>query len=255
MASRSLPHHHTRKRIQYPWEVCVLATSTPTILKHSTLRVLKSCGIPSSKITVFVQGKDEQETFQHQLSQGTYGRIVASPTVGVSGLLHCIYSAYKVGTPLVVCRDSIEAIHHISVPIKSLIPLFQSMFPLCTTEKVGLWGVHPSHRAFCLKDSVSRGVKQISGGMWGVHTPGPAPEFSVTMETIPEFQSVCQFSKVYGNGILRLNSVSVTWRPCPRSKQRDAELERLAEIYPEFVVLQQGDNPGLDIRFIQDKGN
>jgi hypothetical protein len=256
MASRSLPHHHTRKRIQYPWEVCILATSTPSILKHSTLRVLKGCGVPSSKITVFVQGKDEQETFQHQLSQGTYGRIVASPRVGVSGLFHCIYSVYKVGTPLIVCRDSIEAIHHSSGSIKSLIPLFQSMFPLCTTEKVGMWGVHPSHTSFLLKDSVGKGFKQISGGVWGIYNPGAtSPEFSVTMETIPEFQSVCQFSKMYGNGILRLNSVSVQWRPEIRSKQRDAELERLAETYPDYVVLQRGDSAGLDVRFIQDKDN
>lgn len=255
MTSKGLPHHQTRKRIQYPWEVCILATSTPTILKYCTLRVLKSCGIPSSKITVFVQGKDEQHDFQQQLSHGTYGRIVASPTVGVSGLLSCIYSMYKVGTPLVLCRDNIEKIIQNTAHLKSLLPLFQSMFPLCTHEKVGLWGVYPVPKSVFLKDSVVKGIKRISGAMWGVYNPGLAgPEVSVTMETIPELQSVCQFSKAYGNGgILRLNSVSVEWRPEKGSKQKDAELERLTEIYPEYVVLQRGSDGGNDLRFLQDK--
>lgn len=256
MSSKTLPHHHTRKRIQYPWEVCVLATSTPTILKHSTLRVLKQCGVPSSKITVFVQGKDERETFHHQLSHGTYHRIVASPDVGVSGLLRCIYSVYKVGTPLVLCRDSIERIVQLnSGSVKSLLPLFQSMFPLCTHEKVGMWGVQSVPKSVFLKDSVVKGVKRISGAMWGIYNPGATPDFSATMETIPEFQSVCQFSKMYGGGILRLNSVSVEWHPEKGSKQRDAEFERLAEKYPEFVVLQRSSDNGLDVRFLQDKEN
>jgi hypothetical protein len=254
MTSKSLPHHHTRKRIQYPWEVCILATSTPTILKRCTLHTLKECGIPASKITVFVQGKDEKQTFQDQLSQGTYNRIIASQDVGVTGLLRCIYSMYKVGTPLVLCRDSIEKIVQNTAPLKSLLPLFQSMFPLCTHEKVGLWGVYPVPKPTFLKDSVVKGVKRISGAMWGIYNPGVAgPEFSVTMETIPEIQSICQFSKAYGGSILRLNSVSVEWRPEKWSKQRDAELERIAGIYPEYVSVQRGSDGGLDVRLIQDK--
>lgn len=254
MTSKGLPHHQTRKRIQYPWEVCILATSTPTILKHCTLRVLKSCGIPSSKITVFVQGKDEQHDFQQQLSHGTYGRIVASPNVGVSGLLQCIYGVYKVGTPLVLCRDTIEKFVQNTGSLKSLVPLFQSMFPLCTHEKVGLWGICPVPKSVFLKDSVVKGIKRISAAMWGVFNPGlTGPDFSVTMETIPEIQSVCQFSKAYGGNILRLNSVSVEWRPENRSKQKDTELERLALIYPEYVILQRGSDGGNDLRFLQDK--
>jgi hypothetical protein len=254
MVSRALPHHQTRKRIQYPWEVCVLATSTPTILKNCTLRLLKGCSIPSSKITIFVQGNDERQTFQEQLSHGTYGRIVASPDVGVSGLLRCIYSSYKVGTPLIVCRDTIEKCIQSGCPLKTLVPLFQSMFPLCTHENVGLWGFYPVPKTLFLKDSVVKGVKRISGAMWGVFNPGlNTPEFSVTMETIPEIQSTCQFSKVYGNGILRLNSVSVEWRPEKGSKQKDAELERLTEIYPEFIVLHRGSDGGHDLRWLENK--
>lgn len=255
MTSKALPHHQTRKRILYPWEVCILATSTPTIVNHCTLRLLKKCGVPSSKITVFVQGKDEQLDFQQQLSHGAYNRIVPSSTVGLSGLIQCVYSVYKVGTPLILCRDSIENVLQKGGTLKSLIPLFQSMFPLCTHEKVGMWGIHPVPKSVFLKDSVVKGLKRISGAMWGVFNPGlTRPEFSVTMNTIPEIQSLCQFSKAYGNGgILRLNSVSVEWRPEKSSHQRDAELERLTELYPEFIILQRGSDGGHDIRYLEDK--
>jgi hypothetical protein len=239
MTSKSLPHHHTRKRIQYPWEVCILATSTPSVVKHSTLRVLKNCGIPSSKITVFVQGKEEQYDFQQQLSKGTYGRIVASSDVGICGMLHCIYSFYKVGTPLVLCRDSIEKILTGTDTLKSLVSLFQSIFQMCTHEKVGLWGVHPRLNAFGLKDSVMKGVKQISGAMWGIYNPGvESMKSSVMINTIPEFQSVYQFSKTYG-GILRLNSISVKWLPEKYSKQMENEFEILATQYPEYLSVHR----------------
>ena len=259
MTSKSLPHHHTRKRIQYPWEVCILATSTPTILKRCTLHTLKSCGIPASKITVFVQGKDEKQTFQEQLSQGTYNRIIASQDVGVTGLLRCIYSMYKVGTPLVLCRDSIKGLlqrkeltNSKSKPVKSLIPLFQSIFSVCANEKVGLWGLSPSLSEKPDIRQCSRGIYPISGAVWGVYNPGYIPEFSVSLETIPEIQSVFQFSRMYG-GILQVNTISAQWSPEKHSDQHDAEIIRLIKLYPEYATAVRSNTGKLELRIFQTK--
>lgn len=258
-ATRGAIIHHTRKRIQYPWEVCILATSTPSSLRRTTLRTLTNCGIPRSKITVVVQGKEEEQTFKDQLSQGSYGHLLVSRDVGVAGLINTVYSTFKAGTPLVICRDRIEGLFQLvdgkAQPLKSLIPLFQSMFPLCIHEKVGLWGISSSPKGVSLKDTVVKGVKRISGAMWGILNPGTVPEFSVTMNFTPEFQSIFQVSKVYG-GVLRLNSVSAKWSPEKGSKQRDAELERLSAIYPEFAVLHgDSETGGLELRILQDKDN
>lgn len=257
MTSLSLTHHQTRKRIHYPWEVCILATSTPSILRHTTLQVLKQCGVPISKLTLVVQGKEEEQTFREQLPRGSYGRLLVSQDVGVAALLNTIYRAFKVGTPLVVCRDRIEGflqtVNGRVGPLKTLVPLFQSMFPLCTHEKVGLWGLAPNSKGDHSKCTIIKGVKRISGALWGFYNPGNIANFSATMDVLPEFQSVFQFSKVYG-GILRFNSVSAKWNPEKVGKQRDAEIERLAEKYPEYVVLDGDAKSGsLELRFLQDK--
>ncbi len=258
-SSPSVPRNQTRKRIHYPWEVCILATSTPTSLQHHTLRVLHQSGIPASKLTIFVQGNEEKTVFQNILPRTNYKQIVASPDFGLSGLLRCVYSHYALGTPLIVCRDSIEQIlDHTgsskACRLKSLIPVFQTGFSLCAHEKVGLWGIHPRSQASRTtpKVSVSKGIQSISGGLWGIHNPGIQPQCMPTYNTIPEYQSVLQFSKLYGT-ILRLNSLTVLWKSDKGSKQREYELERLEHQYPESVVLFTGSSGCLEVRFIQDK--
>jgi len=245
--SKVITHSQTRKRIFIPWHIAILATSTPTILRHGTLSFLKHYCIPSSLITIFVESKNDYDKYKAQLSKGSYGTIctssTSSTTLGIGGLLTTVYSYYKVGAPLIICRDSItEMIEYCpgsptkAQKVGNFIKCMETLFQTCQKEGSMLWGLYHIANGLYLQPTIIKTLKWISGGLWGCFNPGDVfGKIQLKTENCPEFEVVLQNWKLFKT-MVRWNGLSVIWN---RPKQCDTELKKLAEEYPKLVKLEE----------------
>jgi len=247
--AKVLPHNTTRKRIWIPWQFAVLATSTPSQLKTGTLHFLKKSCVPASLITVFLQSQADLKVYEASLPKSSYGHLCVGQE---AGLLTAVMSYYKEGTPLVICRDSIQKVIQYSrcapqkqEPVKHLFQLVEGCFQACQKEKCMLWGLYPVANGLYFQPTVSNTLKLISGGLWGCFNPGPVVG-PFQHSVLPETEMVLKLWTLF-KGMLRWNGVGVVWsEPSPASKL--AESLALAKLFPAIVrVRTQKDYVNLEV--------
>lgn len=237
----ALPHQ-TRKRIWIPWQFAVVATTTSHQLVRGALRCLQRYCIPASLITVFLKPQD-LEPYTKDVPRSLYGRLCPSQHEGLGGLLTTVYSSYKEGTPLVICRDSLEGLLEYDKcapqkhkPVKHLIPLLETLFQTCQKEHCMLWGLYPVANGLYFQPTLSKTLKQISGGMWGCFNPG-ANLGNIQFNTILETEVVLKTWK-YFHSMIRWNGLGAVWAE-PSHQAKQAEYHSLAETYPTLVRLRE----------------
>jgi cellulose synthase/poly-beta-1,6-N-acetylglucosamine synthase-like glycosyltransferase len=248
---------HTRKRVQFPYEVAIPSYKRPETLRDKTLKVLASYNIPVAKITVFVADEEQFKIYKETLLPGTYGKLVVG-IVGMGAIRNFISDYYPVGTPIVNIDDDIKGFleYSASAPrkerkLRNLINIITRGFEECKKAEARLWGVYPVANGFFMKPTVSTDLKYVIGSVWGCINPGTR-EIKITLDDKEDYQRSILYYIADG-AVVRLNFVAPvsSYYKEPggmqeeRTKQRVEKSARwLVKHYPDYAKLNPNKKSG-----------
>lgn len=146
------------------WVVAIPSYRRPETLQKKTLRLLRSVGVPPSRVTVFLADAKELAEYKKYLVPGYSPALV----VGVPGIhkqREFIHSYYPEGQRLVCIDDDVSKIKSLTpdVPLPSAI---DRMFEIAEREGVRLIGIYPTDHGLSLKDRCVRGRYYVIGSFF-----------------------------------------------------------------------------------------
>ena len=156
----SVGNHLTRKKQHFPYEIAVVCYKSPS----SVLSILHAYRIPSQRITLFVQTKQDEHEIQQHISRYRYGHLIVGDK-GHRAMETLVHHHYPAGTLLVVLNDSCLGLLDITQTnkvVKSLLGLIRSGFEACKSATAGLWGVYPINEEAFLRPTITSKLNYTS---------------------------------------------------------------------------------------------
>lgn len=211
-------------------------------LKKKTLALLKSYGIPASKVYIFVADKEEEERYRNALEKGTYAKIV----VGIKGLApvrNFIAEYFPLGKQIVFCDDDLsgfleydETTPRHERPLRSLLSVIHRGFAECKKNGCNLWGVYPTPNGFFMKPTVSTDLKFCVGSFFGLINPG-TKILRIPVSEKEDYYRTLRMYEVDGC-VVRLNFVAgkTSYYKEPGGMQTDPERKQKQEAAVTFLL-------------------
>lgn len=219
--------HQTRKKTSFPFEIAVVCTHGPQLLKATTLSCLANYRIPADKITVFVPTKYQEATVKKTLTPGSYHRIVSLATPNT------LTDFYPVGAPFVQFEGNIRGFQVKSKkPVKSLQSILHLCFEETVKEGLRLWGFSNAGAPWIPSSVFSKGALYISKSCWGCMNPGQ--DLSLKLEEYTDYERSIQMIQRDG-AVLRLNSVQPVLSRTDGKSIHTKHVLRLLKLYPEWI--------------------
>ena len=236
--SRALTKHDIfiRKRNRFPYQIAIVASGNPVMLRDTTLNILKAYKVPIDHITIFVHTKEEKGYYESVLLHGTYGRIVNTEMVKTYKVYNVIQYFYTVGTPVVHVNDCIQGLYEKTEEgvkiLKNFIGLLNLGFSECVKGGFSVWGVSVSRKT--MDTEIQTGLLHIPGGLWGCIVDGVG--IQLTQGNTESYERSILYYKKDG-GLLRLSMFAVV--EC--FQKADSEILekgfcKLLKKYPLYVM-------------------
>ena len=250
---KSIPIPLTRRKIQFPYEIAIPCFQDPGIVVSKTLVLCRAYGIPSTKITIFVESKEREQQFKLILPRKTYGRIVvANP--GIAATYTYIFQFYPPGTQ-VVCmyEDCLWFLEYDSEsptkgrPLRSLLLVIRQGFEACIKAKTIFWGIYPIADAqYFKKQSIQTSLCYTSPAIWGLQIPfHPLP--SIHSNIVHHYERILNIYSEY-QLIIRLNHVSCSYTSHTSPTVPKVDIEELLRKYPDYISIEYGTHPHLRLQ-------
>ena len=240
---KSIPIQHTRRKNLFPYEIAIPCFNAPEIVNSKTLVLCRAYGIPSTKITLFVETKEKEILLKQQISRKLYGRVVVSQN-GISETYTYIYQFYPPGTQVVCMYE--ECMWFIEYdperptrgrPLRSLLRMFRQGFEACTKAKTIFWGIYPIAEAeYFKKHPIQTTLCYTSPAIWGIQIPFCQLPI-VSSSTLHHYERILQLYTQY-NSIIRLNHVACRYTPQTSEPVSKYDVEALLKKYPEYITLE-----------------
>lgn len=247
------------------YNIVIPSYKRASTLTNKTLSTLKSCGISSNKIYVFVANEDEYAEYSQTLPKDMYHEII----IGVETLhaqRNFIRNYFPNNALLFYLDDDIEGFYIKKgdklVPFKKLDSLIKFGFALCKKYSASLCGIYPVHNAYFMKNTVNIGLYYIIGCCyWNINLHNPS--LNVALEDKEDFE---RSIKEYLNkgSVLRINNITVktNYYTEPGGMQVTRTEERVTKSalallakYPQLVELNKNRKKHTEIKFKRQKNN
>ena len=236
--SRALTKHDIfiRKRNRFPYQIAIVASGNPVMLRDTTLNILKAYKVPIDHITVFVHTREEKGYYESVLLQGTYGRIVNTEMAKTYKVYNVIQCFYTIGTPVVHINDCIQGLYEKTEEgiqiLKNFVGLLNLGFSECVKRGVSVWGLSVSRKM--MRTEIQSGFLHIPGGLWGYITDGVG--IQLTQRNTEEYErSILYYKKE--KAVVSLSMFTAVG--CfPKLEEGDLEkgLRKLLKKYPLYLV-------------------
>jgi hypothetical protein len=241
---KSIPIQHTRRRIQFPYEIAISCFQEPAVVLAKTLVLCRAYGLPASKITLFVETKEREHEFKVGLPRKTYGRIVvANP--GIAAMYNYIVQFYPPGTQ-VVCmyEDCLWFLEYNAdaptrgSPLRSLLGIFRQGFEACMKAKTIFWGIYPiADPQYFKKQSLQGSLCYTSPALWGLQIPFHSL-IPIRSNIVYHYERILGIYKEYQT-IIRMNHVACKYSSHAANSVPKVDIDWLLQEYPDYISLEQ----------------
>ena len=239
----------TRKNKLSEYVIAIPSYKRTEILQTKTLATLKTYGIPSSKIHIFVANSEEEDSYRKALPKDLYGKIIVA-IKGIREVRNFITNYFPVGKKIVCMDDDIKEFleYDESAPRKekhltSLKKIIDLGFSTCKKFNLRLWGIYPIANGFFMKPSVTTDLKFIVGVCFGFINPG-LKQLTIPVNMKTDYYITLRMYELDG-GVVRINSVApktayykesggIQADPGRQEKSEEAT-KQLLKLYPDYV--------------------
>ncbi len=211
-------------------------------ISKKTLKVLKNGGVPKDDIWLFIV-KEEVDAYRKNVSNDLYGHLVVGE-LGIVNQRNFITHFFEEGDCLVEVDDDLETFERLPVEtdpsgimvkpfcvnglisVENIPKFCENAFEVCRKEKCGLWGIHPCHNAYFLKEKTTTYLLFLSGIFTGRFN---RKSIILSIEEKDDFERTCKF-------YLDDDKVVRFWNVCcktkyynPKGGKGEEKLDRKAE--------------------------
>lgn len=152
--------------------VCIPSYKRAQLCNDKTLAMLKTNGIPFTKIYVYVANKEEYDEYLSIVDKTLYNKLV----VGKKGLVpqrQFIMSQWPVNKHIIFFDDDVESVDLKLSPLfksKTLDYFFKYAFDECIKQKSFIWGVYAVFNPFFrgARKEISTELNYIVGAFYGI---------------------------------------------------------------------------------------
>lgn len=254
---------HKIRHVHFPYQIAIPSYKNANLLRDTTLLLLKTYMIPSSKITLFVSNIDDYNNYKNIIPPNLYGAIILLGEY--SSIYNSISHYYPIGTCIVYCDDSIIGIidykksnnEFVESPLRSLLYLIQQGFNECCKHSSSFWGIYPIPTGH-MKMTISTNLQYCCGSLWGCINPG-IEELKLTQSTNDKEdyeRSILYYLK--DKKVIRMNNFccllstkKVIYRP---STDLDG-IYKLKKLYPTFITIIPHKNKSMVHISLKDRSN
>jgi hypothetical protein len=241
---KSISIQHTRKRIQFPYEIAIPCFQEPGVVLAKTLVLCRAYGLPASKLTIFVETKEREHEFKLGLPRKTYGRIVvAAPSIAAT--YNYIVQFYPPGTQ-VVCmyEDCLWFLEYDAdtptrgAPLRSLLSVLRQGFEACSRVKTIFWGIYPiADPQYFKKQTIQSKLCYTNPALWGIQIPFQSL-VPIRSNIVYHYERILAIYKEY-QSIVRLNHISCRYTSHNTHTVPKVDIDWLLEQYPDYISLEQ----------------
>jgi len=231
--------------------IAIPSYKRPNVIIDKSLKMLKTGGVPASKIVIFVANEEEHADYLESVPKDLYGKIV----VGVKGITNqrkFIINYFPEGKCIVSIDDDVEQVEKMNGPnklvkIKNVDAFFKAAFQELKKNGLYIWGIYPVRNPFFMKPNVSTSLKFIIGTMYGFinrHDRNLEPSSQIKEKEDVE-QSILYYLK--DGGVLRYNNTTIKTKfhsegglgkkTAERFDNNEKAAEYLNKTYPDLVSI------------------
>lgn len=236
------------------------------VLKEKTLHYLKSCGISSSLIDIFVANQEEYEIYTENIPSNMYNNIIIGKET-LHKQRNFVRQYYPQNTCLFNLDDDIERLEivkncKLEPIVAGLDKIIQYGFYLLKKNKTRLCGIYAARNQFFMSEDYSRGLYYCIGSCyWTINDKDH--NLDVELEDKEDYERTIKSYLKYGH-IIRLNNITAktgyyTTKGGMQETRTEERVEKsgkyLIKKYPMLCEHNKARKEHFEVKFKKQKNN